>query len=229
MADRAITAVAPAPGSARRRCRLTVNGIDILDVDSYCAGLWVTTLSPGTLVPKQSTFYPVLINIRDGVARSRTPDEDTSSMVPGANALAGWLKWPKESEDLIVVQSSGDLRGHITKPLVEQLEAYGGRRISKIFETHNADNAETNHASEEDADEGFAFVLVGRHGLGYGMGHQVINRGREAVLQILVSEDSWASGRLLEGLLRNDCYATIDTFSLPNQASSDQEKGGDEL
>lgn len=221
---RAITAVAPAPGSARRRCRLTVNGLDILDVDSYSAGLWVTTLSQGTLVPKQSTFYPVVINIRDGVARSRTPDDENCSMVPGANALAGWLKWPNEPDDLIVVQSSGDLRGHITTALVEQLEAYGGRRISKIFETHNA---ETNHVDEEDADEGFAFVLVGRHGLGYGMGHQVINRGREAVLQILLSEDSWASGRLLEGLLRNDCYATIDTFSLPNLASSDQEKEGE--
>eukprot|EP00946_MAST-07B_sp_MAST-7B-sp1_P004214 g4214.t1 len=103
------------------------------------------------------------------VSRSRTPDDENCSMVPGANALAGWLKWPNEPDDLIVVQSSGDLRGHITTALVEQLEAYGGRRISKIFETHNA---ETNHVDEEDADEGFAFVLVGRHGLGYGMGHQ---------------------------------------------------------
>ena len=58
--DRAIFATAPAPASERRRVRLSVNGEPALDVDSYCAGFWVTTLSAGSLAPKKSTFYPVV-------------------------------------------------------------------------------------------------------------------------------------------------------------------------
>jgi hypothetical protein len=216
MPDRAITAVAPAPTSERRRCRLSVNGTAILDIDSLCAGFWVTTLTSGSLVPKISRFYPALMNIRDGVNGCRTPEgrEDAGSMVPGANALAGVLKWPKETDDILVVQSSGDMRGAVTRPLIEQLEAYGGRRISEIFGDGDA---------EENDDESCAFVLVGRYGLGYGLGHQVSTRG-EARLQVLCSEDSWAGGRLLEGYFRKDCFATVDTFTLMDREDADNKE-----
>ena len=142
-------------------------------------------------------------------------------MAPGANALAGVLKWPKEVDDIIVVQSSGDLRGAVTRNLVEQLEAYGGRNIVEIF----GDAAEEENKREEEADqggddEGCSFVMVGRYGLGYGLGCQVSTRGEEAQLQVLLFESSWAGGRVLDGTIRKGCRATVDTFFLPDREAA---------
>ena len=217
--DGSITAVSAAPSSARRRCQVSVSGELILDVDSYTEGIWVTELlvAEGEFKPLRSTFYPAVLNVNDGVDGCRTPEGfREGSMVPGANVLAGKLKWPSEPDNILVIQSSGDMRGHVTAPLVEQLQAYGGRKIVEIFgEFHTMEDGLDNDGGEDNADEeSFAFVLVGRHGLGYGLGHQVATRG-ETRLQILVYDDSWADDRVLEGFFRRDCFATVDMLSLP--------------
>lgn len=210
--DRTIEAFASAPNSERRHTYLRINGTTILDVDSYTDGFWVTTCHPDTLIGKVSTFYPARLNALTGVSGCRTPDMESDNMVAGADALAGALKWPSSHNDIFVIQSSGDLRGHVTPALVEQLELYGGHSISKIFSNEEGDNHEIGRA---------AFILIGRYRLGYGLGHQASCHDNDVQIQLVTFEDSWAGGRYLEGHLRKDCYATVDALLLSSGKQED--------